>query len=136
MRGAERTPWEASSRSTVDSPQSIRKQVYSPQSRVNSRNSKPSTHCAAYVSTRRCHVDSVASLVRWCEENRGSAACYAQRRKVAKQTKEFWLSDLCALAPLRDGFSFSYSFAGFPSHQAAQPQRPASSDFLHLRGKT
>jgi len=33
-----------------------------------------------------------------------------QRRKVAKQTKEFLLSDLSALAPLRDGFSFFHSF--------------------------
>jgi hypothetical protein len=40
-------------------------------------------------------------------ENRNSLT---QRRKVAKQTKEFWLSDLCALAPLRDGFSFFHSF--------------------------
>jgi len=44
-------------------------------------------------------------------ENRNSLT---QRRKVAKQTKEFWLSDLCAFAPLRDDFSFFHSFAGFP----------------------
>jgi len=52
-----------------------------------------------------------AEGVKKSSENRNSLT---QRRRVAKQTKEFWLSDLCALAPLRDGFSFFHSFAGFP----------------------
>jgi len=53
-------------------------------------------------------------------ENRNSLT---QRRKVAKQTKEFWLSDFCALAPLRDGFSFFHSFARLSAQQAAEPQQ-------------
>ena len=47
--------------------------------------------------------------VRKSLENRNSLT---RRRKVAKQTKEFLLSDLSALAPLRDGFSFFHSFDG------------------------
>src|SRR5262249_39402491 len=45
-------------------------------------------------------------------------------RKDAKQTKEFWLSDLCALAPLRDGFSFFHSFAGPSAQWTAKPPYP------------
>ena len=52
-------------------------------------------------------------------ENRNSLT---QRRKVAKQTKEFWLSDLCALAPLRDGFSFFHSVVGFPHSLRYRPR--------------
>src|SRR5215472_16866067 len=49
-------------------------------------------------------------------ENRNSLT---QRRKVAKvaeQTKEFLLSDLCAFAPWRDAFSFFHClYTAFPS---------------------
>src|SRR5215472_15901023 len=67
---------------------------------------------------------------RRCEKIVEKRNSLTQSRKVAKQTKEFWLSDLCALAPLRDGFSFFHSFAGFPSQQAAEPHRPVVSDFF------
>src|SRR5262249_11023501 len=55
-------------------------------------------------------------------ENRNSLT---QRRKVAKQTKEFWLSDLCALAPLRDGFSFFHRFGGLPHSTRQKPHHPS-----------
>ena len=45
-----------------------------------------------------------------CEKIIGNQNSLTQGRKVAKQTKEFLLSDLSALAPLRDGFSFFHSF--------------------------